>query len=150
MDDADVLKMLNAARGGFEVALGMTFTRASADGVEVEVPVRPELLQPYGLVHGGVYSSIIETAASVGAALFAMRNGQTTVGLENTTSFLRAVRSGKLIAIARPLHRGRATQVWEVEVRNNEGKVAATGRVRLLCLEPGAAVAGETVGVKTR
>lgn len=150
MDDADVLKMLNAARGGFEVALGMTFTRASADEVEVEVPVRPDLLQPYGLVHGGVYSSIIETAASVGAALFAMRSGQTTVGLENTTSFLRAVRSGKLIAIARPLHRGRATQVWEVEVRNDQGKVAATGRVRLLCLEPGAAVAGETVGVKTR
>jgi 1,4-dihydroxy-2-naphthoyl-CoA hydrolase len=150
MDDADVLKMLNAARGGFEVALGMTFTRASADEVEVEVPVRPDLLQPYGLVHGGVYSSIIETAASVGAALFAMRNGQTTVGLENTTSFLRAVRNGKLTAIARPLHRGRATQVWEVEVRNDEGKVAASGRVRLLCLEPGAAVAGETVGVKTR
>jgi uncharacterized protein (TIGR00369 family) len=150
MADADVLKMLNAARGGFEVALGMTFTRASADEVECELPVGPDLLQPYGLVHGGVYSSIIETAASVGAALFAMRSGQTTVGLENTTSFLRAVRSGKLIAIARPLHRGRATQVWEVEVRNDEGKMAATGRVRLLCLEPGASVAGETVGVKTR
>jgi 1,4-dihydroxy-2-naphthoyl-CoA hydrolase len=149
MADADVLKMLNAARGGFEVALKMTFTRASADEVECELPVGPDLLQPYGLVHGGVYSSMIETAASVGAALFAMRSGQTTVGLENTTSFLRAVRSGKLIAIARPLHRGRATQVWEVEVRNDEGKMAATGRVRLLCLEPGAAVAGETVGVKT-
>jgi uncharacterized protein (TIGR00369 family) len=150
MADADVLKMLNAARGGFEVALGMTFTRASGDEVECELPVGADLLQPYGLVHGGVYSSIIETAASVGAALFAMRSGQTTVGLENTTSFLRAVRSGKLIAIARPLHRGRATQVWEVEVRNDEGKMAATGRVRLLCLEPGASVAGETVGVKTR
>jgi 1,4-dihydroxy-2-naphthoyl-CoA hydrolase len=150
MADAEVLKMLNAARGGFEVALKMTFTRASADEVECELPVGPDLLQPYGLVHGGVYSAIIETAASVGAALFAMRSGQTTVGLENTTSFLRAVRSGKLIAIARPLHRGRATQVWEVEVRNDEGKMAATGRVRLLCLEPGAAVAGETVGVKTR
>jgi uncharacterized protein (TIGR00369 family) len=150
MADVDVLTMLNAARGGFEVALGMTFTRASADEVECEVPVGPALLQPYGLVHGGVYSSIIETAASVGAALFAMRSGQTTVGLENTTSFLRAVRSGKLVAIARPLHRGRATQVWEVEVRNEAGKMAATGRVRLLCLEPGAAVAGETVGVKTQ
>src|SRR5438874_7475634 len=120
MTDAEVLKMLNAARGGFEVALGMTFTRASADEVECEVPVRPDLLQPYGLVHGGVYSSIIESAASVGAALFAMRSGQTTVGLENTTSFVRAVRSGKLIAVARPLHRGRQTQVWEVEVRSEE------------------------------
>jgi 1,4-dihydroxy-2-naphthoyl-CoA hydrolase len=150
MADTDVLQMLNAARGGFELALGMTFTRASADEVELEVPVRPELLQPYGLVHGGVYSSIIESAASVGAALFAMRSGQTTVGLENTTSFLRAVRSGKLVAVAKPLHRGRQTQVWEVEVRSDEGKLAATGRVRMLCLEAGAAVAGETVGIKTR
>jgi 1,4-dihydroxy-2-naphthoyl-CoA hydrolase len=150
MADTDVLQMLNAARGGFELALGMTFTRASADEVELEVPVRPELLQPYGLVHGGVYSSILESAASVGAALFAMRTGQSTVGLENTTSFLRAVRSGKLVAVAKPLHRGRQTQVWEVEVRSDEGKLAATGRVRMLCLEAGAAVAGETVGIKTR
>ena len=148
MADVDILTMLNAARGGFEVALGLTFTRASTDEVECEVPVGPHLAQPYGLVHGGVYSSIIETLASVGAALVAMQRQQTTVGLENTTSFLRAVRSGKLIGVARPLHRGRATQVWEVEVRGEDGKVAATGRVRMLCLEPGATVAGEVVGLK--
>jgi len=150
MAEVDVVTMLNAARGGFEVAIGLTFERASADEVECKVPVGTHLVQPYGLVHGGVYSSIVETLASVGAALFSMPRQQTTVGLENTTSFLRAVRSGKLIGIARPLHRGRATQVWEVEVRTEEGKVAATGRVRMLCLEAGAAVAGETVGIKTR
>ena len=130
--------------------MGLTFTRITPDEVECEVPVGPHLVQPYGLVHGGVYSSIVETLASVGAALFAMPKGQTTVGLENTTSFLRAVRSGKLIGVARPLHRGRATHVWEVEVRSDEGKLAATGRVRMLILEPGAAVAGETVGIKSR
>jgi 1,4-dihydroxy-2-naphthoyl-CoA hydrolase len=150
MAEVDVVAMLNAARGGFEVAIGLTFLRASADEVECEVPVGPHLVQPYGLVHGGVYASIVETVASVGAALFAMPKGQTTVGLENTTSFLRAVRSGKLVGIARPLHRGRATQVWEVEVRGDDGKLAATGRVRLLCLEAGTAVAGETVAIKSR
>jgi len=144
----DVVTMLNAARGGFEVAMGLTFTRATPDEVACEVPVGPHLAQPYGLVHGGVYSSIVETLASVGAALFAMPKGQTTVGLENTTTFLRAVRTGKLTGIARPLHRGRATQVWEVEIRGDDGKLASTGRVRLLCLEPGAAIAGETVGLK--
>jgi uncharacterized protein (TIGR00369 family) len=148
--DANVVAMLNAARGGFEVAIGLTFRRATPDEVECEVPVGPHLAQPYGLVHGGVYASIIETVASVGAALFSMPKGQTTVGLENTTSFLRAVRSGTLIGIARPLHRGRQTQVWEVEVRGDDGKLAATGRVRMLCLEPGAAIAGETVAVKPR
>jgi uncharacterized protein (TIGR00369 family) len=150
MADIDVLAMLNAGRGGFEAAIGLTFTRASADEVECELPVGPHLQQPYGLVHGGVYSSMVETAASVGAALFAMKNGQTTVGLENTTSFLRAVRDGKLTAIARPLHRGRQTQVWTVDVRGDDGKIAATGRVRLLCLVPGTSIAGETVARKPR
>jgi len=145
----DVVQMLNAARGGFEVSLGLVFTRASSDEVACEVPVGPNLHQPYGLVHGGVYASIVETLASVGAALSAMPRGQTAVGLENTTSFLRAVRQGTLIGVARPLHRGRATQVWEVEIRGDDGKIAATGRVRMLCLEPGAAVAGETVAIKS-
>jgi uncharacterized protein (TIGR00369 family) len=149
MADADVVTILNAARGGFEVSIGLTFTRASADEVACEVPVGPQLLQPYGLVHGGVYASIVETLASVGAALYAMPRQQTTVGLENTTSFLRAVRTGKLLGIARPLHRGRTTQVWEVEVRGDDGQLAATGRVRMLCLEPGRQVAGETVMRKT-
>jgi len=144
----DVLAILNARRGGFNVALGLVFTQASPDEVCCEVPVGPHLVQPYGLVHGGVYASIVETLASVGAAMFALPKGQSTVGLENTTSFLRAVRSGKLLGTARPLHRGRATQVWEVEVRGDDGKLAATGRVRLLCLEPGTAVAGETVELK--
>lgn len=144
----DAVQMLNAARGGFEVSLGLVFTRASSDEVACEVPVGPNLHQPYGMVHGGVYASIVETLASVGAALFAMPRGQTAVGLENTTSFLRAVRKGTLIGVARPLHRGRATQVWEVEIRGDDGKIAATGRVRMLCLEPGAAVAGEIVAIK--
>lgn len=148
MADADVVAMLNAGRGGFEVALGLTFTRASPDEVACEVPVRPHTLQPYGLVHGGVYAAIVETLASVGAALYAAPRHQTTVGLENSTSFLRAVRSGTLTGVSRPLHRGRTTQVWEVEVRGDDGQIAATGRVRMLCLEPGAAIAGETVALK--
>lgn len=147
--DVDVVTMLNASRGGFVIAIGLLFTRATPDEVVCEVPVSPHLMQPYGLVHGGVYATIIETLASVGAAIFAMPRGQTTVGLENTTSFLRAVRSGNLIGLARPLHRGRQTQVWEAEVRGDDGKLAATGRVRVLCLEPGAKVAGETVALKS-
>jgi 1,4-dihydroxy-2-naphthoyl-CoA hydrolase len=142
MDDAISVAMLNAARGGFEVALGLTFTVATADEVACEVPVGLHLLQPYGLIHGGVYASIVETLASVGAALYALPRRQPTVGLENTTSFLKAVRGGKLIGTAKPLHRGRTTQVWEVEVRGDDGELAVTCRVRMLCLEPGASIGG--------
>jgi len=148
MAELDLVTMLNAQRGGFNITLGLTFTRASVDEVACEVPVGPHLTQPYGLVHGGVYSSIVETLASVGAALYAMPKGLAPVGLENSTSFLRAVRGGKLVGVARPLQRGRTTQVWEVEIRGDDEKLVATGRVRLLCLEAGTAVAGETVQVK--
>ena len=69
------------------------------------------------------------------------------VGLENHTSFLRAVRSGKLRAVAKPLTRGRRSQVWEGSVYDEEGRLAATGRVRLLVLEPETDLAGARVAI---
>jgi 1,4-dihydroxy-2-naphthoyl-CoA hydrolase len=144
----DLVAAFNAHLGGFERAIGLRFTAISADEFVAEVPVAPHLTQPYGIVHGGVYASIIETLASAGAALHAMREGKTSVGLENTTAFVRAVRGGTLIATARPIHRGRSSQVWGVEIHESE-KLVATGRVRTMTLERGAAVAGETVTVKT-
>ncbi len=72
-----------------------------------------------------------------------MADGKTSVGLENTTSFVRAVR-GKLVAVATPVRRGRGSQVWEVAISDEGGRLAATtGRVRTLSLEAGRAVAGE-------
>jgi uncharacterized protein (TIGR00369 family) len=147
--DADLVALFNAHLGGFERALGLAFTRITRDELVAEVAVTPALMQPYGIVHGGVYASIIETLASAGAALHAMADGKASVGLENTTSFVRAVRDGKLVAVATPVHRGRASQVWEVKVSDERGKLAATGRVRTMTLEAGATVAGEAVRLKT-
>ncbi len=145
----NIVEMLNAQRGGFNALIGLTFTSATFDEVCAEITVRPEILQPYGLVHGGIYSTMIETLASVGAAINSIPKGQTTVGLENATSFLKAVREGKLHGRAVPLTRGRRTHVWEVTIRNDDDKIAATGRVRMICLDAGAAVAGETVALKS-
>ena len=145
----DVAEFLNNHLCAFDRLIGLRFTRASADEVAAEIPVTDALLQPYGLVHGGVYATIVETLASAGAALSAMARGQSTVGLENSTSFLRGVRDGVLHARATPLHRGGRTQVWSVEIRDAEGRDVASGRVRMLCLERGASVAGEAVGIKS-
>lgn len=128
--------------------MGIRFVRATADEVTAELEVGASHLQPYGIVHGGVHSGLIETIASIGAALAALSRGQSVVGLENHTSFLRAVREGVLRATARPLTRGRRTQVWEATVTDGEGRAIATGRVRFLALEAGAALAGETVMMK--
>lgn len=143
---ANIVDFLNSAgRGGFNTLLGLRFTSASYEEVCAEVPVRPELLQPYGLVHGGVYATMIETLASAAAAINAQARGQTTVGLENSTSFLKGVREGTLHGQARPLTRGRRTQVWEVTIGDDEGRTVATGRVRMICLEAGAAIGGQTL-----
>lgn len=127
-------------------AMGMTITHATKDEVRAELTVGPEHLQAYGIVHGGVHCGVIETLASIGAYLFAQQRGAHVVGLENNTSFIRAVRAGnKLHAVARPITRGRHTQVWEGRVLDEQERVVATGRVRLLCLEPDQSLAGEQV-----
>lgn len=144
----DHTETFNARLGGFVQALGLRFTRVTADEVRAEVPVGPHLLQPYGLVHGGVYASIAETLCSVGAALWALPSGRTTVGLENSTSFLRAARDGTLTGRATPIHRGRRTQLWAVEIKGDDGEPVATGRVRMMMLDQGAALAGRTVQVE--
>jgi uncharacterized protein (TIGR00369 family) len=151
MSDApqDHSDMLNQHRGGWNQAMGLRFVRATADEVIAELDVAAVHQQPYGIVHGGVHAGVIETLASAGAALSAGARGQTVVGLENHTSFIRAVRGGVLHATATPITRGRRTQVWETTIRNADGQVVASGRVRLLCLDPGAEIAGETAGVKS-
>ncbi len=147
--DDDLSPMFNAHIEGWNAAMGLRFVRVTADEVVAEWTVGPQHLQPYGLVHGGVYSGVVETVASVGAAVYGLAHGLSVVGLDNHTSFLRGVREGTLRVTARPLSRGRRTQVWEADVTDASGRVAASGRVRLLCLEAGAQVAGETVAVKS-
>jgi len=146
--DEDIADVLNANRDGWNTAMDVRFVRATAGEVVAEWTVGQAHKQAYGIVHGGVHCGVIETLASVGAALFAARRGQTVVGLENHTSFVRAVREGTLRAVARPLTRGRRSQLWEGTITDEGGRVVATGRVRLLCLEPDAEVAGEAVQVK--
>lgn len=117
-------------------ALDMRIVEASSERVVIEWTVSTKHHQPMGIVHGGVHCGAIETACSIGASLSASERdaNMVAVGLENTTSFIRAVRSGTLRATARPITRGRTTQVWEADVRDEKDRVVATGRVRLLCV----------------
>jgi uncharacterized protein (TIGR00369 family) len=123
--------------------MGLRFSKVSADECVGELAVVAHHLQPYGIVHGGVHAGVIEAACSTGAAVVALARGQSVVGLENSTSFIRAVRGGTLHVTAKPVTRGRRTQVWEAVVTDEHGKTCATGRVRLLCLEPGSDLAGQ-------
>src|ERR1700680_3550903 len=105
--------------------MGVTITNATQDEVRAELTVGPEHLQGYGIVHGGVHCGLIESLASSGAALAALPRTQPVVGLENNTSFVRAVRAGaRLHAVSTPITRGRRTQVWEARVLDEVESVA--------------------------
>lgn len=112
---------------------GIELTDASADHCDGRLEVTENHHQPYGVVHGGVYCTMIETLASTGAALWAMENGMAgAMGVSNKTDFLKATTGGVLLGEATPIHRGRTQQLWQVDIRSEESdRLVAQGQVRL-------------------
>ncbi len=114
----------------FDDRIGVRLLSATGDGVVATLQVTDALHQPGGIVHGGVYATLVETTASVGAALW-LEGRAVPVGISNHTDFLRSVRDGTLRAEARPVQRGRTMQLWRAEVRDGEDRLIAEGKVRL-------------------
>jgi 1,4-dihydroxy-2-naphthoyl-CoA hydrolase len=121
---------------GFDALYGLELTEVSGDQVRGRVGVRDEVRQPFGLVHGGVYASIAESLASVGTLVAVHRDGMTAMGMSNNTTFLRSITAGTVHAVGRPLHRGRTTWVWDVEITDDDGRVCATSRVTIAVRAP--------------
>lgn len=121
------------ARPTYVGLTGIELTDASVDHAEARLVITVDHHQPYGVVHGGVYCTMIETLASTGAALWAMDQGMAgAVGLSNKTDFVRATTNGVLVGRATPIHRGRSQQLWQVDItREDDGKLVAQGQVRL-------------------
>ena len=116
----------------FDAELGLTYTDVTPDGVKAELTVKPSLLQPMGIVHGGVWCSMVESLASVSAYVWLSANGGgNVVGVNNNTDFLRAVTGGKAYGAAEPVHRGRRQQLWLVTIRDEQDRLIARGHVRL-------------------
>ena len=119
---------------GFDRTIGLVLTSVTADEVTATLEVTPRLLQPYGLLHGGVLCSVVETLGSVGGAMWFGERGN-VVGVNNSTHFLRAVREGTLSAVARPVHRGGSQQLWRIEITDEAGQLVATGDLRVANLK---------------
>jgi 1,4-dihydroxy-2-naphthoyl-CoA hydrolase len=118
---------------GFDSELGLKYIDVTPDGGRAVLEINDKLLQPWGIVHGGVYCTIIESLASVSGAVWFAEKGErgTVVGVNNNTDFLRAISSGTVTAVSTPIHRGRRQQLWLIEVTDNEGRMVARGQVRL-------------------
>lgn len=120
----------------FLVAAGLQVTSMGPDLVEGHIELGPDQHQPWGIVHGGVYAAAVETAASMGASAFAAERGQTAVGTNNNTNFLRPLSEGRVDVTARPIQQGRTQQLWQVDIVDQRKKLIATGQVRLANIDP--------------
>jgi 1,4-dihydroxy-2-naphthoyl-CoA hydrolase len=116
--------------GPFTDYLGVDFEEVTPDRVVASWTAGPHLHQPFGIVHGGAHCSVVETLASVGAAVWLGDRGK-VVGVNNSTDFYRAVTEGRLSSTATPVHRGRSQQVWIVETTDDRGRMVSRGQVRL-------------------
>lgn len=111
---------------------GIELTDASADLAAGRIELTENHMQPYGVVHGGVYCTLAETLASTGAAIWAMGEGMAgAVGVTNKTDFLRPTTGGELRGEATPIFRGKTQQLWQVNITRDDGKLAAQSQVRL-------------------
>lgn len=116
---------------GFDGLYGLEIHSIADDEVTARVPVRDELKQPAGLVHGGVLASIAESITSMGTWLAVKDDGLVAQGLSNQTSFLRPILDGTIHAVARRRHRGRTTWVWEVEISDDQERLCALVRMTI-------------------
>jgi 1,4-dihydroxy-2-naphthoyl-CoA hydrolase len=125
------------ATSDFLRLLGCRFDEVGPTHLTGWFEVGPQHHQPFGILHGGVLSAVVETFASIGAWLAVRDSGRSAVGVSNSTDFLRSTKSGRLDVVADAIHQGRTQQLWEVAIaRASDGKQVAHGHVRLHNIEP--------------
>lgn len=118
--------------GAFLRSVDVEFDETTGQRVTGHAELTTEHHTPWGVVHGGVYTTIIESAASVGASIAAMEHRQVAVGVNNNTDFIRAMKTGRIDVVAEPINQGRTQQLWHVVItRAVDGKDVARGTVRL-------------------
>jgi len=115
--------------------LGIEFTQIGDDYLRGRVPVDERTRQPFGLLHGGVSVVLAETLGSIGA-FYASPEGHRGVGLDINANHLRAATSGWVTGTARPVHIGRTTQVWAIEMVNDAGELTCVSRITMAMLAP--------------
>jgi 1,4-dihydroxy-2-naphthoyl-CoA hydrolase len=116
----------------FDELIGLKVLEATPDGVTATFEITPQLQQPYGILHGGVLCSVVESVGSISGAVW---SGGSVVGTSNHTNFIRASREGTLTARSTPIHRGRTQQLWDVEITDAQDRLIAKGQLRLANLD---------------
>lgn len=126
------LAAINASGADSMVAhLGITVTEQGEDFLRGTMPVDPRTRQPFGLLHGGASVALAESLGSLAGNLCLDNEASTAVGLEISANHIRSITSGTVTGTARPLHLGRNTQVWDIRIEDEEGRLVCVSRLTL-------------------
>ena len=125
----------NMSEGCMVEHLGIEFTEIGDDFLIATMPVDHRTKQPMGLLHGGASVALAETLGSVGATLCIDLNKQHAVGLEINTNHIKSARSGLVTGKATPIHLGRGTHVWSIEIKNEDNQLVAVSRITMAILD---------------
>jgi 1,4-dihydroxy-2-naphthoyl-CoA hydrolase len=120
-----------AAPSGFAEMIGVEWIDLDPDNARARIAVQPHHLQPFGVVHGGVYASLAESICSASTYGAVSEEGMVALGQSNDTNFLRAISTGHVNAAARTRHRGRTTWLWDVEISDDEDRLCALVRMAI-------------------
>ncbi|HXV04946.1 MAG TPA: PaaI family thioesterase [Solirubrobacterales bacterium] len=115
----------------FDTLIGTEWLDDDPDRARVRVEIRDELRQPFGLMHGGVMSSLVESVCSRATALAVLGDGMAAMGQSISVSFLRPITEGSAEVLAKARHRGRTTWVWDAEVRDGDGRLCALAQMAI-------------------
>lgn len=130
------LTQLNNTRAaGLGELLDIKIVGRGKNWLLAEMPVSNKLKQPFGIVHGGATATLAETVASIAGWLCIDPNKHNTVGLELNINHIRATRDGLLMAKAKAIHIGRQTQVWQIDIKNQEFKQVSTARLTVMVIK---------------
>jgi 1,4-dihydroxy-2-naphthoyl-CoA hydrolase len=135
--DIPVARLNAGAAGTLSEALGIEILEVGPDFVRGRMPVDTRTRQPYGLLHGGASVALAETLGSIAGNLCLAPGEGVVVGLEINANHLRGVREGWVEGVARPVHLGRSTQVWEIRIENGPGRLSCIARLTLAVIPEG-------------
>ncbi len=130
-------ELQNPTRQTLATTLDMDIVEMTKERVVARMPVAPKVHQPFGLLHGGASVALAETVASIGGWMNVDQSKEGVVGLEINANHLRGKRDGVVTAVATPIHVGRRTQVWEIRISDEDGKLVCLSRCTLAVVPAG-------------
>ena len=135
MNKLELDRLNEMVKGTLMESLGIRFTDAGSECVCGEMPVDERTLQPFGFLHGGAFMALAETLGSAGSIIGVDMNKHHVFGIEMKGNYIRSIKSGMVYGKATPIHKGKNTQLWNVDMTDSNGNLLATCRITNLIVE---------------